>query len=366
MVNIGLLFWQTVKVIQFKGRVIIMKFKHLSTGLLRVVILSSFVFSAIASAQNAEFVAVKRIQLDTKVVLNGYVEAINEATVSAQVNAKVKKIHVDVDDQVTLGKVLIELDDSELKAQLAKANASLKVALANAAQAQSEYNRLKGLTSESFVSENDMTKATSALEVANANISLAKAQIEEVKQQLTYTKIIAPYSGVVTARHIEVGETANFGQPMLTGFAINQNRLIVNVPNSLASDIDAAKSLLAQTGNGFWNELSNLTIAPNLDKDTHTLLVRANIDKNTFNQRPGSFIKVAVKTDPRSALVVPSSAVFNQGDLSAVYVRIGEQYVLRQVVLGDTNKQMIEILSGLSEQDSVARFGAKFLASQTQ
>jgi len=344
-----------------------MKIRHLFTMFIAVLNLIAYlIISPVASAQDAESVAVQRIQLDTKVVLNGHIEAINESTVSAQVNAKVKKIHVDVDDQVAVGKVLIELDDSELKAQLAKANASLKVAQANATQAQSEYNRLKGLTSESFVSENDMTKATSALDVAKANISLAKAQIAEVKQQLTYTKIIAPYSGVVTARHIEVGETANFGQPMLTGFALNQNRLIVHVPNSLVADIESSNSLLAQTSNGMWRELTNLTIAPNLDTDTHTLLVRANISKDNFNQRPGSFIKVAVKTNPRSALVVPTSAVFNQGDLSAVYVKIGEKYVLRQVVLGGTNKQMIEVLSGLSEHDNVARFGAKLLASQAQ
>lgn len=336
-----------------------MKMSHLIT-------LTSTLLCFIFSVQASESVAVKRIQLDTKVVLNGHVEAISESTVSAQVNAKVKKIHVDVDDQVAIGKVLIELDDSELKAQLAKANASLKVAQANANQANSEYNRLKELTSNSFVSENDMTKASSALEVAKANISLAKAQIAEVKQQLTYTKVIAPYSGVVTARHIEVGETANFGQAMLTGFAVNQNRLIVHVPNSLVSDIDANKALLAQTSQGNWTELTNLTIAPNLDKDTHTLLVRANINKDSFNQRPGSFIKVAVKTDPRSALVVPISAVFNQGDLSAVFIKLGERHVLRQVVLGDSDDQNIEVLSGLTEKDSVIRFGAKFLASQTK
>ena len=336
-----------------------MKMSHLIT-------LTSTLLCFIFSVQASESVAVKRIQLDTKVVLNGHVEAISESTVSAQVNAKVKKIHVDVDDQVAIGKVLIELDDSELKAQLAKANASLKVAQANANQANSEYNRLKELTSNSFVSENDMTKASSALEVAKANISLAKAQIAEVKQQLTYTKVIAPYSGVVTARHIEVGETAKFGQAMLSGFAVNQNRLIVHVPNSLVSDIDANKSLLAQTSQGNWTELTNLTIAPNLNKDTHTLLVRANINKDSFNQRPGSFIKVAVKTDPRSALVVPISSVFNQGDLSAVFVKLGEHHVLRQVVLGDSDDQNIEVLSGLTEKDSVVRFGAKFLASQTK
>jgi RND family efflux transporter MFP subunit len=350
-----------------------MKIRHLFT--LAISLLSSLIASsAIASsaeAQEIEFVAAKRIQLDSKVVLNGHVEAINESTVSAQVNAKVKKIYVDVDDQVAVGKVLIELDDTELKAQLAKANASLNVAKANDAQAKSEFKRLKGLAADSFVSQNDITKASSAVDVANANISLAKAQISEVKQQLSYTTIIAPYSGVVTARHIEVGETANFGQPLLTGFALNQNTLIVHVPNYLIKDVEATKTLLAQTSDGSWKALTNLTIAPNLDTQTHTILVRANINKDDFNQRPGSFIKVAVKTDPRSALVVPMSAVFNQGDLSAVYVKLDDTYALRQVLLGekfmaDKNNQVIEILSGLSVIEQVATNGAKLLSSESE
>lgn len=351
-----------------------MRIRHLLTTFIAV--LSTVVVSSAAVAQDIEFVTVKRIQADSKVVLNGHVEAINEATVSAQVNAKVKKIHVDVDDQVAIGKVLIELDDSELKAQLAKANASLKVAQANEAQAKSEFKRLNGLAADSFVSQNDITKAASAVEVASANISLAKAQISEVKQQLSYTTIIAPYSGVVTARHIEVGETANFGQALLTGFALNQNRLIVNVPNSLITDIEATKTLLAQTSNGNWKELKNLTIAPSLDSQTHTILVRANINKDSFNQRPGSFIKVAVKTDPRSALVVPSSAVFSQGDLSAVYVKLDDTYALRQVLLGEKiageqlstgkSSQLIEIISGLSVTDKVAENGAKLLSSESE
>lgn len=332
--------------------------------------LTTLAFWALSvEVQASEFVQVKRIQVDSKVVLNGHVEAISESTVSAQVNAKVKKVHVDVDDQVAIGKVLIELDDSELKAQLAKATASLNVAQANSKQAQSEYNRLKGLESESFVSQNDMTKASSAVAVANANISLAQAQIAQVKQQLSYTTIIAPYSGVVTARHIEVGETANMGQPLLSGFALNQNRLIVHVPNSLVTDIESSKTLLAQTSNGKWQRLGNLTIAPNLDTQTHTLLVRANISKDQFNQRPGAFINVAVSTDPRSALVVPVSAVVNQGDLAAVYVKLGERLVLRQVVLGEQvtidNQTLIEVLSGLHPDEVVAASGAQFLSAQS-
>lgn len=309
---------------------------------------------------------VKQVELATKVVLDGHVEAISEATVSAQVNAKVKRIYVDVDDRVAAGSVLIELDDTELKAQLAKAKASLSVAKAQLSQAKSEFKRLDALQSKQFVSDNDMTRATSAVEVGAANVSLAKAQITQVEQQLSYTTIIAPYSGVVTARHIEVGETAKMGQPLLSGFALNQNRLIAYVPNSLISDVERHQSLLAKSSNQNWVELKNLTIAPSADPQTHTVMVRANIDKSEFQHRPGSFIQVAVKSDARAALVVSKQAVIQQGDLSAVYVQLGEQYVLRQVVTGDVLQGQIEVLSGLAQGDKVVANGAAYLASNQQ
>lgn len=321
-------------------------------------VLSFFSVAIIA----AETVNVNTIELATRVMLDGHVEAISEATVSAQVNAKVKKIHVDVDDRVATGTVLIELEDTELKAQLAKAQASFSVAKAQQIQADSEFERLKALQSKQFVSENDITRATSAVDVASANVNLAKAQIAQVNQQLSYTTIIAPYSGVVTARYIEVGETANFGQKLLSGFALNQNRLFVHVPNSLIADVERHQSLLVEDANKNWRELNNITIAPSADVKTHTVMVRVNIDKNDFNYRPGSFVKVAVKTDPRVALVIPKQSVFQQGDLSAVYVKVGDTFVLRQVITGDSIADKIEVLSGLSSNDEVAKNGAAFLA----
>lgn len=342
-----------------RNRVVVMKIKRL-ISILTLATLS------MANAFATETVSVEKVKLDTKVILNGHVEAVSESTVSAQVNAKVKKIHVDVDDKVAAGKVLVELDDTELKAQLAKANAALAVAKAQSTQAQSEYLRLQGLEKDSFVSENDMTRAKSAVEVAKANINLAKAQIAEVKQMLSYTTIIAPYSGVVTARHVEVGETANFGQPLLTGFALNQNRLFVYVPNSLINDVEQSAVLLAKNKQGAWTELTNLTISPSADVMTHTVMVRANISKDEFNQRPGSFIKVAVKTESREALTIPQSALFNQGDLHAVYVKSGDNFVLRQVVVGDKSEQDIEILSGLKQGDVIVKQGSDYLAAYSQ
>lgn len=323
----------------------------------------SLVLLASSSGKAAETSAVMKTSIDSKVIISGHVEAINESTVSAQVNAKVKKINVDVDDRVAAGTILLELDDTELKAQLAKATAALEVAQAQQQQANSEYKRLLALKGDSFVSENDMTKAKSAVDVAKANVNLTKAQISEVNQLLTYTVIVAPYSGVVTARHIEVGETANFGQPLLTGFALNQNRLKVHIPNSLIDSVESAGSLLVKNDQGQWQTLTNLTIAPSADPLTHTVMVRANIDKSQFSQRPGSFIDVAVKVDNREALTVPASSVFYQGDLSAVYVQKADKIVLRQVMVGENYDDRIEVITGLSENETVITNGAQHLAS---
>ena len=321
----------------------------------------------IGPANAVETSQVQSIKLDTLVELDGHIEAISQSTVSAQVNAKVKNIYVDVDDRVTTGTLLLELDDTELKAQLAKAQAALNVAKAQSEQAQSEYKRLLGLKDSSFVSESDMTKANAAVQVSDANINLAKAQIAQVEQLLSYTKIIAPYSGVVTARHIEVGESANVGQTLLTGFALNQNRMFVHVPNSLINWVESNQNVLAADSENRWVELNNLTISPSADPMTHTVMVRANIDKQQFKQRPGSFIKLAVKTDSRNALVVPSSALIQQGDLSAVYVKLGKSFVLRQVVVGLSNsdEKSIEVLSGLSLNDVVVTNGAAFIADSS-
>ena len=219
----------------------------------------------VLKAQATELVSVKEIQMRSQIELDGHVEAINQSTVSAQVNAKVKNIHVDVDDKVTAGTLLLELDDTELKTQLAKSNAALNVAQAQLAQAKAEHQRLQTLKDSSFVSDSDMTKADAQLQVAKANIRLANAQISQVKQLLSYTKIIAPYSGVVTARHIEVGESANVGQALLTGYALNQNRLYAHIPNSLIKWVEQQQTILAQDSNQQWITLSHLTIAPSAD-----------------------------------------------------------------------------------------------------
>ncbi len=307
-------------------------------------------------------VSVIEREVSKKVVLTGYVEAITEATVSAQISAQVKQIYVDVDDNVTAGTVLLELDNTELKAQLAKAKAELLVAQAQLQSQQSEFARLKRLSVDRFVSDNDMTKAQSAVDISQANIKVAKAQIAHVTQLLSYTKVIAPYSGAVTTRHVESGEMVQLGTPLLSGFALQQSRLTVDVPNALISQVEKNSSIEAQAVSGDWLTLTNLTIAPHIDKDTDSVMVRANINKTSLPQRPGSFIKVAVNLASKKRLYIPSTAVFYQGDLTAVYVQVGASVVLRQVIVGEIDAGQQEVISGLQKGDQVILDASRYLA----
>lgn len=291
------------------------------------------------------------------------IEAINESTVTAQVSGKVKAIYVDVDDQVAAGQLLLEIDDTVLKAQLAEATAAKKAAEAQFQAAKIEFERLNNLRQQSFVSQTQLTQAQSAMDVAKANVQVSEAQIQRISELIGFSRIEAPYSGVVLARHIEVGETALVGQPLLTGFALNQNRIVSHIPNGLVRHLELAKSALYLQVAERWLPISPVTLSPNADPVTRTVMARANIDASTIAQRPGSFLKAAIKTGDRSALVVPSSAVFRQGDLTAVYVSFNQDYALRQVRVGQVLDGEIEVISGLKEGEKVALNPAQLVSA---
>lgn len=308
---------------------------------------------------------VKLSSLPTTVVVDAEVEAITAATVSAQVSARVKRLFVDVNDKVEAGDILVELDDTELRLRLAKAKAAKSVASAQLTQANTEYKRLKGLETQQFVSDQDISIAMSNREVAQAKVYLTQAEIAEVQQLLTYTKITAPYSGVVTARHIEIGEMAAIGAPLLSGFRMNQNRIVAQIPNRLIDGLESQGILTMKTGENNWLKLTDLTIAPNSSADSRSVMVRANVDDSVLKLRAGSLVKVGVVVGYRNALTVPTSAVFYQGDLAAVYVQVADVIALRQVLVGNIDSGQIEILSGLANEDKVVTDSAAYLAQHT-
>ncbi|MDH3325200.1 MAG: efflux RND transporter periplasmic adaptor subunit [Gammaproteobacteria bacterium] len=289
--------------------------------------------------------------------LDGVVEAVKKATISAQVSGRVIEVNFDIDDYVEKGSVIIRIRDKEYKARLASAKAALKEATANHKDAKLEFKRVKGLFKDKIVSASNFDKAKAALKATEARVAASEARITEANEQLSNTIIKAPYDGIVTARHIEPGETMKIGQAIMTGFSMSQLRVSTDVPQTYINAIRQHKKALISYLENKGQSLSatKLTIFPFANPKSHTFRVRAALPNNTKNLFPGMLVKVAFEIDNKARLMIPTSAIAHRSEVSAVYVIGANQALhLRQVRTGKQFGNKTEVLAGLDENEVVA------------
>ena len=288
--------------------------------------------------------------------LDGVVEAVNQSTISAQTNGQVEAIYYDVDDVVEAGALLVKLKDTEQKAALRRAEADLRAATAVMADARSNYKRIKDLFGKKLVSRSDLDKAQASLDTARAKLDAARAALAQAKEQLSYTRVTAPYKGIVTERHMQVGEVAHPGTPLMSGISLEQLRVAVDVPQSLIIAIRKKGRARVQLPDGRWIEVTDMTIFPFADPASNTFKLRLMLPKNVENLFPGMLVKTAFETGTAPALVIPASAVAYRSEVTGVYVLDEDEQRIhfRYVRLGDAlGEEMVTVLSGLQEGDRV-------------
>jgi len=315
-------------------------------GLLAFVLAGlAFVANSIG-AQPAELATTEAryVQTPQERVLDAVIEAVKQATVSAQTSGRVIEINFDVDDYVEKGATLLRFRDKEQRARYDAAQANFE-------EAQSDYQRTTELFEKKLV-------AKAMLDKAEARLKATRAERDQAKENLEHTLVRAPYSGIVVQRHIEIGETAAVGQKLFTGLSLESLRATVNVPQDIINTIrskqqarviidrDTDKSVPAES----------LTISPYADPVTHTFTVRVNLPAGDYQIYPGMFVKVAFVLDEIQELVVPVSAVSQRSEVSAVYVVDDKQRVhYRQVRVGrQQGDELVVLLAGVKEGERVA------------
>lgn len=293
--------------------------------------------------------------LPREAVLDGVLEAVNRSTVSAQTAGRVQEIIVDVDDFVPAGTVIVRLRDTEQRAALNQAEAAREEARARYAEAESEYNRIRDVFRRNLVSRSEMDAATAALDAARARLDSAEAGVQRAREQLDYTVIEAPYSGVVLERHVQLGESVQPGQPLMTGFSLDQLRAVANVPQRLIAAVRRHAQARVILPDGRDIDVARLTFFPYADPDSNVFKVRVHLPDNTEDVYPGMFVKVAFAIGEREQLTVPREALLRRSELTAVYVIEDGAIRLRQVRAGSVvADDRIEILAGLDAGERVA------------
>jgi RND family efflux transporter MFP subunit len=286
--------------------------------------------------------------------LDGIVEAINRTTVSAQTQGQVQEIFYDVNDFVEKDAMLAKLKDTEHRARLAQAAAELKSASATLDQSKEEFERIKDLFAKELTSDSNMDKAIADVKNAQARLDSATAGLEQAQEQLAYTEVRAPYSGIVTHRHVEVGEIASPGQQVMSGISLEEMRVIVDVPQSVIPAVRRGHSAHIYLPDGTRVEAAKITVFPFADLGSNTFKVRLDLPVTAKQLFPGMFVKTGFSTGEKQELVIPESAVVRRSEVTGTYVLSQGRIQFRQVRLGRDLGDALVVLSGLTEGERVA------------
>ena len=286
---------------------------------------------------------------------DGIVEAERRSTVSAQVAARIEEVPFDVDDYVERGDIIVQFRNLPAAADLKQAEAAAQEAQARLEEARSNHGRIEQLFRQDRVSKADMDRTNADLQTAEARVEAAKGALIAARERFENTVVRAPFSGIVVQRHVEVGEMATVGMPLMTGLSLEHLRVAVDVPQS---DIGALRSdarAWVDLPNGGSLAADAIRIFPYADPSTHTFRVRLGLAEGQHGIYPGMWVKVRFHVGEQPALLVPQSSVVQRSELTALYV-LTEDGVprLRQVRLGNPQADgQVAILAGLDAGEKV-------------
>lgn len=288
-------------------------------------------------------IAVARKEVDLTYAAEATLEAVRQATVAAQVAGRILDVRAEAGQAVRQGQVLMRIDAREAAENLAAAKANL-------AQAEATFNRTKELHAKKFLS-------AAALDKADADLKAARAAAGASGASLSYATVVAPISGVVAQRHVELGEMAALGKPLVTVFDPKGLRAIASIPQYKLGELRGTpKARLEFPELGLWVDAAKVEILPTVDARTHTGTARVYLPEEVRQVAPGMFVRVHFVTGRGQKLTVPPKAVVRRGEVAAVYVLDDKgQPRMRQVRLGEmVAGGEIEVLAGLSDGERMA------------
>lgn len=286
---------------------------------------------------------------------DGVVDAVRQATLTAQTGGRVVAVPRDVGDRVAAGEVLVRLSAVEQLSGVDAARAQVRAAAAAATEAEANFRRFADLEKDRFVSRSQLDQARMARDAAVAARDAARAQLASAGQQSGYTTVRAPYAGIVATRDVEPGESVGVGQALMTVFAPDALRIDVAVPQSQAEAIRMRPVAVVALDDGRRIEAGDVTVFPAADPATHAVRVRVRLPALEAAPAPGATAKVAFPAVRGDAFPwIPATALVRRGELAAVYVLADGRLSLRQLRLGEHAGDRVEVIAGLRPGEAIA------------
>ncbi len=348
----------------------------------------------VTSAESVAAVAhAERRSVGTTLTIAGEFKPFQDVDVHAKVAGYIKVIYVDVGDHVKAGQTLAVLEIPELAAQLAGADAGVRRskeeirraegdlvrAQSAHAAAHSAYARLKqaaesrsGLVAQQDIDDSEakdlefeaqVSSSSAALSSAQQQLQVAEANQKQYRALSDYARIVAPFSGVVTARYADTGALIAAGTssstpsiPVVRLAQISKLRLVLPIPESVAAQIhlgDPVKVRVQALNQDIVGKVSRF--ADSLDRQTRTMETEIDFDNRDGHLIPGMYAESQLSLrEKKDALTVPLESVTRNGD-DATVLAVSPDNIIeeRHVKLGLEDSVRVEVLSGLTDKDRV-------------
>jgi RND family efflux transporter MFP subunit len=292
--------------------------------------------------------------------LPGQVDADNAAAVNARVTGYLKSWSVDIGDRVKTGQTLAILEAPELKQQLDQAKADLITAQANAKLAASTNLRWQQLLKDEAASKQDADEKAGDYAAKAALVTSAQANVGRLQETYGFTRITAPFDGVVTARNAQLGQLVNTGTsgpPLFTVADDRKLRIYVQVPQAYIAQVHRGEvvqlTVPEYPGRDFAATL--VRTADAVDRASGTLNIELQIDNKDHALKPGEYATAhfAIAAAAQSVSIPSSAIMFRDQGPTVGIVGPDNRVSLRKVAIARDLGATLEIGSGLAQSDRV-------------
>lgn len=294
-----------------------------------------------------EVVEIQHTAVPIRIEVTGQVAAIFQAVLSSRIQGGIDKLFVREGTPVSKGETLIQLDNRDVQADLARASADVD-------NTKAHLERMNQLYDRDAVSKQEMENATRAFKVAEANYKAVLAQ-------LRYTVVKAPFDGVITEKMVEAGELASPGQPLLRMENPRELRLEATVAEGDLKSISRGDKIPVIIDALEGRVLDGVVrkILPAGDPQTHTFTVEVDLPP-VPGLKTGMFGRFQLDKGTSTTILVPGTAVIQHGEIMSVFA-VGQDRIarLRWVKAGRRLDGQVEILSGVNVGESVLLDGAR-------
>jgi len=333
--------------------------------------------------QTVAVVRVTRQDLSRGVTLTAEFKPYQEVEIHAKVAGYVKQINVDVGDHAKAGDTIATLEIPEIEDEFKQADAAILTAQENVKSMQAAYDesnliakRLNAAAQETngLIAQQDIDTANDKNRADEANLAAAKQKVTEaqanadhLRDLVAYSKITAPFDGVITRRYADTGALVQAGtvqagisgnsnsMPLVSFAELDRLRLEFPVPESAVAYVRVGSPVeitVVSMGKTFPGTVARF--AQKVDTDTRTMLTEVDVDNPNYIYTPGMYATVRlILSEKKDALAVPIQCV-STGDKSTVLVLDQDHKIKEQeVTVGLETPTMAEILNGLNEGDLV-------------